>query len=55
LLIPSQQRHYNIYPLSSGVVQSLMMDGAVRSITTSISVPSWSAAVTPTGGEVNGL
>ena len=55
LLIPSQQRHYNIYPLSSGVVQSLMMDGAVKSITTSISVPSWSAAVTPDGGEVNGL
>lgn len=55
LLVPSQQRHHNIYPLSSNVVQSLMMDGAVRSITPSISVRSWSAAVTPTGGEVEGF
>jgi prepilin-type N-terminal cleavage/methylation domain-containing protein len=50
--IPSQQNTFNIYPLNGGnVVQSLLCDGSVRRITTSISVPAWSAAVTPNGGE----
>jgi prepilin-type N-terminal cleavage/methylation domain-containing protein len=49
--IPSQQNAYNIYPFNSGGVQALMCDGSVRTITTSISVLVWSAAVTPAGGE----
>jgi prepilin-type N-terminal cleavage/methylation domain-containing protein len=54
-LIPSQQSAYSIYPMSSGGIQALMMDGSVRGITTSVSVAAWSAAVTPAGGEVVGL
>jgi prepilin-type N-terminal cleavage/methylation domain-containing protein len=54
--IPSQQNAYNIYPFNSGnVIQALMCDGSVRTISTSVSVPAWSAAVTPNGGEVNTL
>jgi prepilin-type N-terminal cleavage/methylation domain-containing protein len=50
--IPSQQNAFNIYPFNSGnFVQAVMCDGSVRSITTSISVPVWSAAVTHNGGE----
>jgi len=50
--IPSQQNAFNIYPLNGGnVVQCLLCDGSVRRITTAISVQSWSAAVTPNGGE----
>jgi prepilin-type N-terminal cleavage/methylation domain-containing protein len=50
--IPSQQNTYNIYPFNSGdVVQVLLCDGHVRSISTSISVYAWSAAVTPRGNE----
>jgi prepilin-type N-terminal cleavage/methylation domain-containing protein len=50
--VPSQQNAFNIYPFNTGnVVQAVMCDGSVRSITTGISVPVWSAAVTPTGGE----
>lgn len=55
LLVPSQQRHYNIYPLSSGGVQACMMDGSVKSITTSVSIRSWSASITPRGGEVDSI
>ena len=51
-LIPAQQNFYNIYPMSAGGVQTLMCDGSVRNITTSVSVLSWSAAITPNGGEV---
>ncbi len=54
-LIPAQQQAYNIYPYNSGGVQALLMDGSVRLITTSISIPAWSAAVTPDGGESIGL
>jgi hypothetical protein len=54
--IPSQQNVFNIYPFNSGgVVQALLCDGSVRSISTSISVQAWSAAVTPSGGETVGL
>jgi prepilin-type processing-associated H-X9-DG protein len=54
-LIPSQQNFYNIYPYHSGGAQALLCDGSVRNITTSISIPSWSAGVTPDGGEAIGL
>jgi prepilin-type N-terminal cleavage/methylation domain-containing protein len=54
--IPSQQNVFNIYPFNSGnIVQALLCDGSVRTISTSVSVPAWSAAVTPNGGEVNTL
>jgi prepilin-type N-terminal cleavage/methylation domain-containing protein len=50
--IPTQQNAFNIYPFNSGnVVQALLCDGSVRTITTSMSVPVWSAAVTHDGGE----
>jgi prepilin-type N-terminal cleavage/methylation domain-containing protein/prepilin-type processing-associated H-X9-DG protein len=48
---PGQQQAYNIYPFNSGGAQALMCDGSVRMITTNISVPVWSAGVTPSGGE----
>src|SRR5262245_11981772 len=51
-LIPSQQHFANIYPFHSAGIQALMGDGSVRTITTSVSIPAWSAAVTPNGGEV---
>ncbi len=54
-LVPSQQNFYNIYPMSAAGVQGLMCDGSVRTINTSVSVPAWSAAVTPNGGESVGL
>ena len=54
-VIPSQQNFYNIYPMSSGGVQCLMGDGSVRNLTTNVSILSWSAAVTPNGGESIGL
>jgi prepilin-type processing-associated H-X9-DG protein len=50
-LIPIQQDVHNIYPFNSGGVNILLCDGSVRLITTSISVPAWSAAVTPDAGE----
>jgi prepilin-type N-terminal cleavage/methylation domain-containing protein len=40
--------------LASGVCQVLLFDGSVRSITPSISIPTWTAACTPDGGEVLG-
>jgi prepilin-type N-terminal cleavage/methylation domain-containing protein len=50
--IPTQQNAFNIYPFNSGnIVLALMCDGSVRNISTSITVPAWSAAVTPAGGE----
>jgi prepilin-type N-terminal cleavage/methylation domain-containing protein len=50
--VPAQQQAFNIYPFNAGnVVQTLMCDGSVQRITTEISVPVWSALVTPTGGE----
>jgi prepilin-type N-terminal cleavage/methylation domain-containing protein len=53
-LIPAQQDVHNIYPYNVGGVQGLMCDGSVRLITTSISIRTWSAAVTPRGNEVLG-
>ena len=54
--IPSQMNVFNIYPFnSSGAIQALLFDGSVRSITTNVSVQSWSAAVTHNGGEVAAL
>jgi hypothetical protein len=52
---PSQMGAWNIYPISSGGVQALMGDGSVRGITPSVSIRSWSAAVTPNGGEAVSL
>jgi prepilin-type N-terminal cleavage/methylation domain-containing protein len=51
-LVRSQQRWDNIYPFNTAGVQALMGDGSVRLIPTTVSVPAWSAAVTPNGGEV---
>jgi prepilin-type N-terminal cleavage/methylation domain-containing protein len=49
---PGQQHAWNIYPFNAGGIQALMFDGSVRTIQTTISVPAWSALVTPNGGEV---
>jgi prepilin-type N-terminal cleavage/methylation domain-containing protein len=46
-----QQSAYVIYSFNSAGVQAVMCDGSVRLINTSVSVPSWSAAVTPRGSE----
>jgi prepilin-type N-terminal cleavage/methylation domain-containing protein len=51
LLVRSQQDFYNLYPIHTGGIQALMGDGSVRMITTTISVPVWSAGVTPSGNE----
>ncbi len=51
----NQQTWRNIYSMSAGGVYALMGDGSVRAITPSVSIPAWSAAVTPSGGEVIGL
>ncbi len=48
----SQQSWWNLYPLSASGYQALMGDGSVRSIQPSIDIAVWSAAVTPSGGEV---
>jgi prepilin-type N-terminal cleavage/methylation domain-containing protein len=50
--VRTQQHFANIYPFSTAGSQALMGDGSVRLIRTGVSVPSWSAAVTPNGGEV---
>jgi hypothetical protein len=54
-LVPDQQNVYVIYPINSGGVQGLMLDGSVRLIASGVSVQAWSAAVTPAGGEAIGL
>jgi prepilin-type N-terminal cleavage/methylation domain-containing protein len=54
-LIPVQQNAYNIYPFNAGGVQVLMCDGSVRTVSTTVSVRAWSAAVTPRGGEAISL
>jgi prepilin-type N-terminal cleavage/methylation domain-containing protein len=53
--IRSQQSAWNIYPFNAGGVQCLMCDGSVRTLTTTVTVQAWSAAVTPAGGEVAAL
>ena len=50
-LVRAQQNFHNLYPMSSGGVQVLMGDGSVRTVTPAVSVPAWSAAVTPNGNE----
>ena len=52
---PNQQSWFNLYPINSAGLQSLMGDGSVRTITTNVSIQAWSAAVTPSGGEAIGL
>jgi prepilin-type N-terminal cleavage/methylation domain-containing protein len=54
-VIPSQMNGYNIYPFNAAGLQALLCDGSVRTITPSINIYAWSAAVTPTGGEPIGL
>ena len=54
-LVRSQQNIYNIYPMSSSGIHVAMGDGSVRNISTNISIPAWSAAITPSGGEAIGL
>jgi len=50
--VPDQQDAYNIYAFNAGtIILALMCDGSVRSISTSVSIPAWSAAITPSGGE----
>lgn len=50
-LIPSQQGIYNIYSFNVAGPLALMCDGSVHVISTGVSIPAWSAAVTPQGGE----
>jgi hypothetical protein len=50
--IPSQQNVFNIYPFNAGnIINALLCDGSVRTISTSVSVAAWSAAVTPRDGQ----
>jgi prepilin-type N-terminal cleavage/methylation domain-containing protein len=51
-LVPTSQHWSNIYPYSTNTTGALNMDGSVRWIRLGISVPTWSALVTPNGGEV---
>ena len=48
----SDQRWWNLYPLSASGYQALLCDGSVRNITSTVDITAWSAAVTPDGGEV---
>jgi len=51
-LVRSQQNFYTIYSFNgSGSVQAVMCDGSVRNISTNVSIPAWSAAVTANGDE----
>jgi prepilin-type N-terminal cleavage/methylation domain-containing protein len=52
LLVPASQHWANIYPYSTGTTGALNMDGSVRWIRLGISVQTWSALITPNGGEV---
>lgn len=53
---PRNQQHFtNIYPITPAGVVALLGDGSVRNIRHGISVPAWSAAVTPDGGETVSL
>jgi type II secretory pathway pseudopilin PulG len=54
-LVRSQQNFHNIYPMTAAGVQVLMGDGSVRNVNVSVSIPAWSAAVTPNGGETVSL
>jgi prepilin-type N-terminal cleavage/methylation domain-containing protein len=51
-LVREQQNFFTIYSFNgSGSVQAVMCDGSVRNISTNVSIPAWSAAVTANGGE----
>jgi prepilin-type N-terminal cleavage/methylation domain-containing protein len=52
---PNLQHWANIYPISGSGSMALMGDGSVRTIRLGVSVQSWSAAVTPNGGEAVNL
>jgi prepilin-type N-terminal cleavage/methylation domain-containing protein len=52
---PNQQHWANLYPINAAGVQALMGDGSVRTVNQSVSIASWSAAVTPNRGETLGL
>ncbi len=55
-LIRPQQNFFNIYPMHpGGSVQVAMADGSVRGVSTSTSIPAWSAAVTPADSETTQL
>lgn len=54
-LVIDQMSWATIYPMSAGGVQTLMGDGSVRNVTTSVAIIPWSAAITPNGGEAVGL
>jgi len=48
-----QQTIWNIYPIHTGGISNAVFgDGSVRSLSNSIDIPTWSAFVTPAGGEV---
>jgi hypothetical protein len=53
--VPGQMNGYNIYAVNPGGMLCLMCDGSVQTVSTSIGILPWSAAVTPTGGEALGL
>ena len=48
--IAGQMNGYNIYAINPGGMLCLMCDGSVQTVSTSIGILPWSAAVTPTGG-----
>src|SRR4029078_5827300 len=51
-LVRQQQNFHTIYSFNgSGSVQAVMCDGSVRNISTNVSIPAWSAAVTAAGDE----
>ncbi|HEY1377110.1 MAG TPA: DUF1559 domain-containing protein [Gemmataceae bacterium] len=52
---PTDQDAFNIFPFNAGGIQALFFDGSVRTVATTISVPSWSALVTPDRGEAQSL
>jgi prepilin-type N-terminal cleavage/methylation domain-containing protein len=48
---PDQRNWANTYSMYGSGVLALMGDGSVRMVNTTVTVPVWSAAVTPDGGE----
>jgi hypothetical protein len=54
-LVRPQQNFHNIYMMTAAGVQVLLGDGSVRTVNATVSIPAWSAAVTPNGGETIGL
>jgi prepilin-type processing-associated H-X9-DG protein len=52
--VPSQMNAYNIYPFNASGSQVLMCDGHVTTVSSSVNILVWSAAITPNGGEAVG-